>query len=237
LSRNQPDPQFRPLRLVPPANAASALLAAARWALTPTRSPVDGCIWQASNMEIQQPKDSQYVNAGAVFNKKGSKRRRKAVMSLAKVHQYIFHQRNDHQHQLARRLVNQFGKIFVEDLSVQGLSRGMLSKAVNDASWAFFRAKLAYKAEEAGRQLVKVDHWGTSQCCLCGAKVPKKLSDREHVCTQCGLIGTRDQVSAMEILRFGLSLQPLRVGAITPPWVEKPTPLGGGKVTFHPIPV
>ena len=141
--------------------------------------------------------------------KKGSKRRRKAVMLLRKVHQHIFHQRNDHQHQLARRLVNRFGKIFVEDLNVQGLSRGMLSKAVHDASWASFLAKLAYKAEEAGRQLVKVDHWGTSQRCPCGAKVPKKLSDREHVCTQCGLIGTRDHVSAMEILRLGLSLQPL----------------------------
>src|SRR5438105_10692394 len=67
-------------------------------------------------------------------------------------------------------------------------------------------AKLAYKAEEAGRQLVKVDPRGTSQRCPCGARVPKKLSDREHVCTACGLIGKRDHVSAMEILRLGLSI-------------------------------
>src|SRR5438874_6523114 len=60
--------------------------------------------------------------------------------------------------------------------TVQGLSRGMLSKAVQDASWASFLAKLAYKAEEAGRQLVKVDPRGTSQRCPCGARVPKKLS-------------------------------------------------------------
>ena len=90
--------------------------------------------------------------------------------------------------------------------TVQGLSRGMLSKAVQDASWASFLAKLAYQAEEAGRQLVKVDPRGTSQRCPCGARVPKKLSDREHVCTACGLIGKRDHVSAMEILRLGLSL-------------------------------
>ena len=104
-------------------------------------------------------------------------------------------------------LVQQFGKIFVEDLNIQGLSRGMLSKAVHDASWASFIAKLAYKAEEAGRQLLKVDPRGTSQRCPCGARVPKKLSDREHVCTACGLIGKRDHVSATEILRLGLSLQ------------------------------
>src|SRR5438874_526304 len=116
--------------------------------------------------------------------KKGSKRRRKAVVFLRKIHQHIFNQRNDHHHKLARMLVQQFGKIFVEDLNIQGLSRGMLSKAVQDASWASFLAKLAYQAEEAGRQLVKVDPRGTSpQRCPCGARVPKKLSDREHVCT------------------------------------------------------
>lgn len=139
--------------------------------------------------------------------KKGSKRRRKAVVLLRKIHQHIFNQRNDHHHKLARMLVQQFAKIFVEDLNIQGLSRGMLSKAVQDASWASFLAKLAYQAEEAGRQLVKVDPRGTSQRCPCGARVPKKLSDREHVCTACGLIGKRDHVSAMEILRLGLSLQ------------------------------
>src|SRR6266550_116587 len=57
------------------------------------------------------------------------------------------------------------------------------------------------------RQPDSRDPRGTSQRCPCGARVPKKLSDREHVCTACGLIGKRDHVSAMEILRLGLSLQ------------------------------
>jgi putative transposase len=139
--------------------------------------------------------------------KKRSNRRRKAVILLRKIHQHIFNQRLDHHHKLARMLVNQYGFIAVEDLNVKGLAGGMLSKQVHDASWASFIAKLAYKAEEAGRQLVKVDPRGTSQRCPCGAKVPKKLSDREHVCTACGLITTRDDASAAEILRLGLSLQ------------------------------
>jgi putative transposase len=139
--------------------------------------------------------------------KKRSNRRRKAVILLRKIHQHIFNQRLDHQHKLARMLVNQYGFIAVEDLNVKGLAGGMLSKQVHDASWASFIAKLAYKAEEAGRQLVKIDPRGTSQRCPCGAKVPKKLSDREHVCTACGLITTRDHASAAEILRLGLSLQ------------------------------
>ena len=139
--------------------------------------------------------------------KKRSNRRRKAVILLRKIHQHIFNQRLDHQHKLARMLVNQYGFIAVEDLNVKGLAGGMLSKQVHDASWASFIAKLAYKAEEAGRQLVKIDPRGTSQRCPCGAKVPKKLSDREHVCTACGLITTRDHASAAEILRLGVSLQ------------------------------
>jgi transposase len=43
--------------------------------------------------------------------KKGSHRRRKAVVLLRKIHQHIFNQRNDHQHKLARMLVSQFGRI------------------------------------------------------------------------------------------------------------------------------
>ena len=128
---------------------------------------------------------------------------------LRKIHQHIFNQRNDHQHKLARMLVSQFGMIFVEDLNVKGLAGGMLAKAVQDASWSSFVAKLAYKAEEAGRLFAKVDPRGTSQRCPCGAKVPKKLSDREHLCTKCGLLTTRDHASATEILRLGLSLHTL----------------------------
>jgi putative transposase len=130
---------------------------------------------------------------------------------LRKIHLHIFNQRNDHQHKLARSLVNQFGRIFVENLNLKGLSRGRLSKSVHDASWASFILKLAYKAEEAGREFRKVDPRGTSQRCLCGAHVPKKLFDRGHVCIHCGLSSARDHVSAMEILRLGLSLQPLTV--------------------------
>ena len=36
-------------------------------------------------------------------------------------------------------------------LALKGLAGGMLAKAVHDASWSSFVAKLAYKAEEAHR--------------------------------------------------------------------------------------
>ena len=137
---------------------------------------------------------------------KRSNRRRQAVLWLKKVHQRIFHQRNNFLHEEARKIVNQYGVICVEDLNFKGLAGGMLSKSVQDAGWSSFITKLAYKAESAGRKRIRVDPRGTSQRCPCGASVPKKLSDREHVCRECGLVGKRDHISAMEILRLGTSL-------------------------------
>jgi len=133
--------------------------------------------------------------------KKGSHRRRKAVRLLQKIHQRIKNQRNEFQHKFTFWLVQNFGTIAVEDLNVKGLASGMLAKSVHNVAWASFFSKLAYKAENAGRTLKAVNPHGTSQTCTCGAAVWKELSDREHVCTACGLIAPRDVVSAQVILQ------------------------------------
>jgi len=138
--------------------------------------------------------------------KKGSARRKQAVRLLQKAHAHIRNQRADFHHKTARQLVNCYGRIVVEDLNVKGLAGGMLAKSVTDAGWSAFFAKLAYKAAEAGRELIKVDPRGTSQRCPCGAANPKKLSQRRHLCDVCGLDIARDHASALEILRLGLSL-------------------------------
>lgn len=136
-----------------------------------------------------------------------SNRRRKAVALLAQIHRDIFNRRNDFQHKVSHDIIRRFQTIFVEDLNIKGLSRGILSKSVRDASWGSFLNKLAYKAEHAGRQFIQVNPRGTSQRCICGAANPKKLSNREHACPECGLVTTRDHASALEIQRLGLSLQ------------------------------
>ena len=139
--------------------------------------------------------------------KRGSARRHKAVVMLQRLHAHVRTQRADFHHKAARTLVNNFGLIAVEDLNVKGLASGMLAKSVTDAGWSSFIAKLTSKAEEAARVVVKVDPRGTSQRCVCGADVPKTLSQRRHECSECGLSVGRDHASAMEILRRGLRLQ------------------------------
>lgn len=149
--------------------------------------------------------------------KKGSHRRRRAVEILQKIHEHVTNQRKDFQHKLSHRVVQQWGIIAVEDLNGKGLAGGMLAKSVHDAGWSNFLSMLAYKAARAGRQFVDVNPSGTSQTCLCGASVRKLLSDREHVCTECGLVAPRDLVSAQVILqRAGTQPLDANVGRLSP---------------------
>lgn len=132
--------------------------------------------------------------------KKGSNRRKKAVLELQKIHQKIYNQRNDFQHKLSTKIINENDLIAIEKLNIKGLTKGMLAKQVLDASWSSFFNKLRYKAENADRELIKVNPNGTSQTCICGENVPKKLKDRIHKC-ECGIECDRDIMSARVILQ------------------------------------
>jgi putative transposase len=138
--------------------------------------------------------------------KRGSKGRRKAVVLLQRAHAHVRNTRRDFHHQTARSLVERYSVIFVEDLNVKGMARGMLAKSVSDAGWAQFLQILTAKAEEAGRVVLAVNPSGTSQTCTCGAPVPKTLSQRWHECLDCGLSLARDHVSALLIQGLGRSL-------------------------------
>lgn len=133
--------------------------------------------------------------------KRGSHRRRKAAMLVAKAHRKIQNQRGNFHHEISRWIVDRYGLIAIESLNVKGLAGSRLARPVQDAAWALFFEKLAYKAESAGRQFVAVDPRGTSQTCVCGESVTKRLSDRWHECPTCGLLAARDHVSARVILQ------------------------------------
>ncbi len=146
--------------------------------------------------------------------KRGSNRRKNAATRIQRQHFRVRDQRADFHHKLSRKIVNQNQFIAVEDLNVKGLARTRLAKSIHDAGWASFIAMLTYKAADAGRTLVKVNPNGTSQTCICGASVPKKLSDRWHNCPECGLSASRDVVSAQVILAAGRAAQIITKGNI-----------------------
>jgi len=97
--------------------------------------------------------------------------------------------------------------IAVENLNTQGMMKNHhLSKSIADAAWNTFITILTCKAEEAGRQVVKVDPKYTSQICSkCGEIVKKDLSVRVHKCPHCGLVLDRDINAAKNVLARALS--------------------------------
>jgi putative transposase len=143
--------------------------------------------------------------------KRGSNRRRKAVVLLAKAHQNVQRARQDFHHKTALSLVCQYDTIYLEDVQVANLVHNTrLAKSISDAGWAQFRAILEGKAVYAGRRVIAVPPAYTSQDCSgCGVRVPKSLSVRTHVCTSCGLVLDRDENAALNILRAGQARQTL----------------------------
>jgi putative transposase len=132
---------------------------------------------------------------------KRSKRRRKAVKLLAKKHLKIRRQRADFHHKTANQIVKEFDAIAIEDLNIKGMVKNpKLAKSISDAGWSQFATILVHKAEEAGRQVVKVNPAYTSQdCSRCGERVRKTLSTREHRCIYCGFATHRDHNAASNI--------------------------------------
>ena len=151
--------------------------------------------------------------------------RRRAAKAVACAHRKSRNQRHDFHHQQSREMAHTYSLIVVEDLQVQNLTRRAkpvqdaetgayvrngasaksgLAKSILDAGWSSFIRMLAYKAEEAGSKLIRVNPSQTSQTCpACGAVKPKELSARWHHCG-CGCSLPRDVAAAQVILAVGL---------------------------------
>lgn len=136
--------------------------------------------------------------------KRGGRKYRELTRQIRRLHEHIANQRHDFHHKVSTELVRRFGFIAVEDLNVNGLCRSHVSKSMADAGWGYFLAMLSYKAENAGKTVLKVSPNYTSQACSgCGCIVQKSLSDRLHICPHCGLVLDRDQNAALNVLARG----------------------------------
>ena len=137
---------------------------------------------------------------------KGSNRRNKARLLVAKIHQKIFNQRKDFHFKTANKLVRENDKIYIERLKNWKTFKG-LNKSMRDTAWFHFFNILSFKAAEAGKEVIKVSAENTSQMCSkCGQIIEKDLSVRIHRCP-CGLEIDRDWNAALNILRLGQSLR------------------------------
>jgi putative transposase len=133
---------------------------------------------------------------------KGSKERGKKRKVVARRHERIANRRKHFIEQETRKLVARFDFIAVEALAVRNMVKNpKLAKSIADASWSMFFTRLLAKAEEAGRQVVRVNPAYTSQTCSsCGHRQPMLLSARIYECPHCGLVIHRDHNGSLNIL-------------------------------------
>lgn len=147
--------------------------------------------------------------------KKCSSRRKRTKLQVSKCHEKVCNQRSDFLHKLANLYIKNYGTINIENLQIDRMVKdNRLARDINDCSWGKFFELLTYKAEEAGRGLVKVNPKNTSKTCSnCGEINHKlKLSDRKWVCMNCGVLHDRDYNAAKNIKRVGQTQQALTCG-------------------------
>ena len=140
--------------------------------------------------------------------KRGSANRSKARLSLAKAHERTANARNDFQHKLSRRLIDENQAICVETLKVKNMLKNRrLAKHISDAGWGELVRKLDYKAKWAGKHLVRIDRWhpSTKTCSRCASKVESlPLSVRQWTCPTCGSAHDRDLNASLNVKKQGI---------------------------------
>jgi putative transposase len=159
---------------------------------------------------------------------KGSNRRNKVRIKVARMYEKVTNQRNDFLHKLSHRLLSENQAIFAEDLNVKGIMANHdLAKSVADAGWSEFIRQIKYKSEWNGVHFGQIDRFfpSSKRCHACGwINQSLTLKDREWTCQGCGRVVDRDFNAAQNILQFGQvgrdaaepSKRPGRGGAVMP---------------------
>ena len=134
---------------------------------------------------------------------KGGQNRRKAKERLARLHARIRHIREDALHKAAHSLVESFGGIVIEDLSVAGMLRcHSLARSIADLGFAEFRRLLEYKTAQSGVVLIIANRWfaSTKLCFHCGLEYSDLgRGERYWTCPHCQSFHDRDHNAAKNL--------------------------------------
>ncbi|MGB9928927.1 MAG: RNA-guided endonuclease InsQ/TnpB family protein [Methanosarcina sp.] len=166
----------------------------------------DGTFIENPKFYLKEEKNLAKVQRKHSKQEKGTPARKKALKVLCRVHERISNKREDFIQKLSNSLVKNHGTICFEDLNIKNMVKDPIyAKGIMDAAWNKLVTYTTYKAENAGRKVILVNPYNTSQICSkCRNVIEKDISQRTHNCPYCGLSIDRDLNASYNILRLGL---------------------------------
>jgi putative transposase len=176
----------------------------------------DGTKYENHKFLKRNLKKLKTLNRHLSRKKKGSKRREKAKLKIARLHEKITNSRNDLYDKISNDLTNKHSLICLESLNVKGMMKNHhLAFVIQDCAWDSLVSKIEYKAKWKGVTVVKIDQFYPSSktCSVCNwKKNDLTLKDREWVCPNCGTHHDRDLNAAKNILAWGKRINSLSDG-------------------------
>ena len=137
---------------------------------------------------------------------KGSNNYLKQKKRVAIVNETIANQRKDSIEKASRGFINRYDYIVLETINLQQMSSKSstykLGKSVADLGFGMFRTRLEQKANEEGKEIIKIDKWFPSSqlCSNCGFRHHDlKLSERSWTCSSCNTTHDRDINAAINL--------------------------------------
>jgi len=153
--------------------------------------------------------------------RKGSNRWKRQKARVNRIHTKIANTRKDQLHRVSLGIARRFGTVVVEALRTKNMTasaagtveepgrnvaqKSGLNRAILDKGWHTFETMLAYKLEERGGTLIRVNPAYTSQTCAeCGTiSKANRESQADFECVSCGHTAHADINAARNILRAG----------------------------------
>jgi IS605 OrfB family transposase len=131
-------------------------------------------------------------------------------IQIKSIHAKIKHSRSDAIHKFTTHMTDNYGAIFVGDVSSKKLVNTKMAKSVLDSGWGMLKTQLEYKAMARSVMFAEVNEKYTTQVCSHCKEIsdnsPKgraSLRIREWFCALCNTWYDRDVNAAGNVLRLG----------------------------------
>lgn len=156
---------------------------------------------------------------------RGSSRYQKQRRRLGRISAKIGRIRADWRHKATLDIAKRFGTVAIEDLNTKGMTRAGkgkakrgLNRSILEQGWGAFERVLAYKLDERGGTLVKVNPAYSSQTCsACGViDRASRESQASFACQSCGFASHADTNAAINILRRSTASMRVEDGELIP---------------------